>query len=417
MQFTSLSAPWSTAKKVFFRFALLFTCAWIITVPFPLPWLPDTGQWLEPVFKTMAEWIGTGIFHLTGNRTYRLLSDATGLYIHALFLCIISLLAAITWTITDRQRQRSYDRWQYWFTVVVSYYLALQLLIYGFNKVFKWQFYLPEPNTLFTPIGQSYPDLLYWSTMGISREYSIFLGMLEVIAAILLLFKRSRVAGAVLAAGLLLNIVAVNFSFNISVKLHSAFLLWLSGLVLYQYAKPLAAFFSGDPGGKMIFIPAVRQQKGCSWAKLCVVLFLFASTLSVYWKARNWNDDTTARPPFHGAYNVVQFIRNNDTLPPLLTDEFRWRRVFVHRRNYLVVQWMNDEMEDYTFSSDTTAHEWHLNRTDKDPGYTFAYVQPNDSTLFLSGIVQEDTIQLQLDKIPWQQLPVLQKEFTWTIDE
>jgi hypothetical protein len=87
---------------------------------------------------------------------------------------------------------------------------------------------LPEPNLLFTPLGQLDKDILYWSTMGSSYGYNLFLGCTELLTGVLLFFRKTRAIGALAAVFICANIVAVNFSFDISVKLLSSFLLLLS---------------------------------------------------------------------------------------------------------------------------------------------------------------------------------------------
>lgn len=76
-------------------------------------------------------------------------------------------------------------------------YLALILFKYGFDKVFKAQFYLPEPNILFTRFGDLDKDILFWSTMGTSYSYSIILGFIEIGVALLLLISRTKKIGAI----------------------------------------------------------------------------------------------------------------------------------------------------------------------------------------------------------------------------
>ncbi|MBL0334556.1 MAG: hypothetical protein IPP73_04285 [Chitinophagaceae bacterium] len=78
----------------------------------------------------------------------------------------------------------------------------------------------------------------------------------------------------------------------------------------------------------------------------------------MYVKTGNYNDDLDPRPPFHGAWEVTNFIRNNDTLPPILTDKTRWKRVFVHRKGYLIIQGMNDGMQDFKLVTDTIQKRW-----------------------------------------------------------
>jgi hypothetical protein len=107
---------------------------------------------------------------------------------------------------------------------IIRYYLALILFIYGFSKVFKAQFYLPEPNLLFTTLGNLDKDILFWSTIGSSRSYSIFLGIIEIIPAMLLLFRKTSFIGSLIATGVLLHVVAINLLFYFCENLFTFFI-------------------------------------------------------------------------------------------------------------------------------------------------------------------------------------------------
>lgn len=400
------------------RFVFLFASLFILTVPFPHPWIPDIAGFIHPVFEKLVKWSGSNIFHLQHPYTSKIISDSTGLYIHLFNLAILSLLATITWAIVKKQDDN--QKLFYWFRVFISYYLALQLFNYGFNKIFKWQFYLPEPNTLFTAIGQTHRDLMYWSSMGLSRPYTIFAGIAELIAAMLLLFKRTRLAGALLTFFVLCNVVAINFSYDISVKVYSCFLLLLSCIIIAMYWQRLLVFFSNNKNiperNNEIRFNSTTSKRIYVFTKLFIIVIIMFSTLSVYFKENNFNDDKAPRPAFHGAYDVIVFVRNGDTLPPLLTDEFRWRRFFVHRRGYFITQDMADNMQDYQLLVDTVAHNFIIERQDSNEQFKLIYKQYPDSTLSLSGSISNDSLWMKFKPIDLNHLPALQHEFNWTID-
>ena len=113
----------------------------------------------------------------------------------------------------------------YWTHVLVSNMLAFFLLRYGFDKLFKHQFYLPEPNTLYTPVGLLSKDILFWTSMGTSHSYNVFMGLIEIIPAFLLFFKRTRMLGGLISFAVLLNVLMINIGFDITVKILSSFLL------------------------------------------------------------------------------------------------------------------------------------------------------------------------------------------------
>lgn len=405
-------------QKVFSIFIYVFAILFIITVPFPHKFIPDIATYIHPFFEALVKCTGKYIFHIDHYYTTKLISDSTGLYIHVFNLLCISLFTALFLVMINRTR-KNLDRIFYWTSVLISYYLALQLFEYGFSKLFKWQFYLPEPNTLFTTMGNTYPDLMYWSTMGVSRSYTIFAGIVEIIPACLLLFKRTRLAGGVLAFFVLTNVVAINFSYDISVKILSCFLLLLSAVIIAPSFKKLLSFFlvsniSIERKNTTEDL-TIRSKRVYIPIKVGVIGYILFSTLSPYFIENNFNDDGAQRPLFHGAYDVTVFVRNNDTLPPML-NTLRWKRAFVHRKNYFIVQNMYDDMQDYTLVTDTIQHLFILNKEDEKKTLELHYQQLPDSSISLHGIINTDTIAVQLQPNDFKKLPALQKEFNWTID-
>ncbi len=407
MQDNRPSVAWSPARKVFFRFGALLFLLLVLTLPWPQDSLPHPANWFSTLFTKWNGYTGFYLLGLPNTATFKIASDTPGLYIHLLHCLVLAVTGTLIWSVADR-RPRNYDTLRCLLINAAAFYLAIHLFMYGWNKVFKWQFYLPEPNTLYTPLADTYPDLLYWSTMGISRSYSIFLGISEVIAAVFLCFRKTRPAGALLAFTIMINVVAVNFSFNVSVKVYSCLLLLLSACLCYGERRRWWTALFGSKA-------AVNKRKRLLRLSLFAAIILF--TLFPYLKSGTYNDDAAARPPFHGAYDVPVFIHNQDTLPPLITDELRWRRVFIHRQNYLVTQMMDDQMRDYTFRCDTVNHEWWLQDPETGEEKVFAYSQPEPGgALFISGVLGTDTITAMLQPLDWKNKPLLHTPFTWTID-
>jgi len=406
-------------NKIVSRFLFVFVTVFLISLPFPHPYIPDIPAFLQPFFESLVKWTGSAVFHIRRPYTSSLVSDSTGLYIHTFNCSIIAGLAAICWSTLSRSKNGN-PRLFYWFRIAVSYYLALQLFEYGFSKLFKWQFYLPEPNTLYTTLGDIPRDLAYWSTMGLSRPYTVIAGAVEILAAAMLLFKRTRLTGALLAFIVLTNVVAINFCYDISVKILSCFLLLQSIIIITpDWHRITALFFKAkkEPVNNNETVYALPEAKFIHpFIKVSVIAYMLFSTLSVYFTENNFNDDKAPRPAFHGAWDVVLFVKNSDTLQPLLTDTTMWRRVFVHRRGYFITQDMGDHMQDYALVTDTITHHFLIENEYNGLQFNLAYKQYPDHTLSLSGIFGEDSLWLKLRPTDMKKLPALQNEFNWTID-
>jgi uncharacterized membrane protein YphA (DoxX/SURF4 family) len=411
-------ASWSSFRLFCFRAFLLFVILFIISFSFGYHLLPAPGNTLDGFWESLARFTGDHLFHLRQPYPAGLVSDSTVFYINAFNILIVSLLLAFIWGIVFR-KIRSHNQLRYWFTVTVRYYLALQLFIYGFSKVFKAQFYLPEPNILYTTLGNVPKDLLYWSTMGVSRPYTIFLGLAEVLTASLLLFRRTTLAGAFVCTFIMINVTAINFAYDISVKLLSCFLLLLAAYLLSVHGKRITRFFAGQPTEPLKRRTPVlqpRQQWMYRFAKVFLIVTILLESLWVYIRTNNFNDDLAPRPILHGAYYVDDFILNGDTLPPLLTDTVRWKRVFFHRQGYFITEKMNDDMLDYKMEYDLTANDIYITPYRASTPIILSWQQPDTATLLLEGTTGPNKLKLVLHQLDWRQLPVLKKEFNWTVD-
>ncbi|MEZ4887518.1 MAG: hypothetical protein R3E32_22485 [Chitinophagales bacterium] len=415
----STSIQWSFSQKLGFRFAFCFVLLFIFSLPFPNTFLPNVGGYLQPFFEGLIKWFGDNILQIKQIYTFQLISDSTGMYIHTLLLLHIAVVIAIVWSVLDSKRNHLILA--YWFQVFISYYLAFQLFKYGFNKVFKLQFYLPEPNILYSNVGSLSRDILYWSVMGASYSYTVFAGILELIPAFLLLFRRTRLLGALIAFGVLVNVVMINVSFDISVKILSSFLLLLSILIILPDFSNLCRFFLQNQPiltkPYAINYTTKKQFLVYSIGKSLVICLLLLDVLLPYFKANNFNDDLAARPFLHGAYEVKVFAVNHDTIPALLTEQYRWKRIFVHREGYFIAENMQEEMQDFPLQVNTYSKQMTLKeKSGQQLVFEYNY-SSTDSILKLKGILQNDTIHIEAQQINLQQLPLLQKQTNWTIDD
>jgi len=228
-------------KTIFWNFLSVFCLIFVSTFKFEYSILPEIYQWLNPFFEKLVLFSGEYIFGIKKSFNPEISSDSLGHYIHIFNLIWISVLVTLSLKVLLKDKEVNLR--PYLFQSLI-FYLSLQLLIYGLDKVFKAQFFFPEPNTLFTPLKDLSKDILYWSTIGISRSYSLFLGGAEIFVAVILLFRKTRLAGIVLGTGIMINVVAVNFSYDISVKVYSLFLLLGFLILLSPYFNYLYGVFT-----------------------------------------------------------------------------------------------------------------------------------------------------------------------------
>ena len=343
-------------------------------------------------------------------------SDSLGLYLLLLILFIVSLVLVI-WIDLSRISKLNKNKFIYFIRIIATYYLAWILLKYGFDKVFKCQFYLPEPNILFTRVGDLDKDILFWSTMGSSHSYSIFMGLLEIIPGILLLFSKTRNLGVLIAIGVFIQVVAINYSFDISVKLFSSFLLLLS---LFLFAPIWSNFWQllSNPTEKIN--PSVVQYnffdsnfKLTRKIKLVFIGIIWIETISPYCKTQNFNDDNFQRPLLHGAYKMDYSLIGNDRIP---ASENPLKYIFIHRDGYLIFQDQALQMQDYRLEVNPKKQELIIiDYSNKKTFFNYRYSNKTKQ-LTLDLLPKSSKSTYYFKSIDWRKMPLLQKQFHWTVD-
>ncbi|MES2589174.1 MAG: hypothetical protein V4622_09345 [Bacteroidota bacterium] len=320
-------------------FALLFILLFTFTLPFPLQFIEHPAFLFEQGFisfeKVICEFFGLN-FDFQGH----FYSDSPDLLVHTFFLIFFSLLGAFFLSKYFKNRKIE--------TLLItssSYILAFFLIKYGFDKLFKLQFYAPEPNILFTPFGKLDKDILYWSTIGKSYSYNVFLGLLEIIPGILLFHHKTRKLGAFIAFGVLINVLMINISYQIEVKILSSFLVFLSLCILSSYWKEFFAFFIQNKT-----VP-IREREELDLPiklkpllKFTLIFYIFFESIFLAFTTENFNDDLDKRPKFHGTYEIQSSAQEISDLFHL---KQKVKRFFIHRQGYFILQTENDDFFDY----------------------------------------------------------------------
>lgn len=396
-------------KYFLIRFSFLFSFLFIITLPFPYLILPKVGQVLSPLFEGLVQFSGPLLFSLDAKSYTALISDSSGLYVHLFNIAIIAVAIGFTWTAL--WGNRLLPQLSYGLEVLSSYFLSLQLLIYGFNKVFKYQFYFPEPNLLYTRLGELSKDILFWSSMGTSYSYSVFGGLIEILPAVLLLFRKTRVLGTTIALAMLANVVMINIGFDISVKIFSLFLLWLSTLLLVPYLPALARFFKGKPAQLTPQHIPTLSTKGqvltYAIGKPLVVGLIFFEALFPYFQSGVFNGDKAPRHHLVGSYKVTEFKPSSEGTPVL-----NIKRFHIHSQGYLIMEFDDGEMIDYKLDFQPSGQ---LQLTASSSGATVNYQYSWDPKEWLIEL-KSHYHQIKAKKIDISQLPIYDTDSHWTID-
>lgn len=250
-QATDITAP-STMRSRFANFCFHFTFLyWMFhCVPNVLASaVPGLGALLvgsiESVNAMVIEWTARNVFQIgyelvppngSGDTTYNYISIFIGF--------VVSFAFAIVWAMVEG-RPCNFPRRRDALQIGLRYSLALTMVVYGLAKLSFEFSQFPPPRTfqLDKTWGDSSPMNVLWTFMGYSRAYTFFSGIGELVSGVLLLFRRTSVLGALIGIGIMANVVMLNFSYDVPVKIMSSHLLVMACLIVLPNAIRIANVF------------------------------------------------------------------------------------------------------------------------------------------------------------------------------
>ncbi|MFT4532886.1 MAG: hypothetical protein ACJA1A_002330 [Saprospiraceae bacterium] len=208
----------------------------------------NVGQFLT---AGLFEWIYTlivppfaslfGVDNLT--RIQYTGSGDTPFHYYQVFLMICVVFVASFFMLFLMRKKRSVQLFEKIVFMLVRYYLIYQMIIYGLSKVFYLQFMYPNDILLERTLGDMSPMGLMWTFMGSSMGYTMFVGWLEFLGGLFLIFRRTMVFGSLMTFGVMLNVFMLNMCYDVPVKLLSLHMVFMSLYLLYPVAKEVGSFF------------------------------------------------------------------------------------------------------------------------------------------------------------------------------
>ena len=431
---TLTDSSWKLSRKISFRFFCSFFVLYIF--PFPLNSFPFGAEinkisekilgWYYGAFEYVTafwHWLipGVGKNLLNLNKPITIFTNGSGDttydYVFLLTIVLLSILICIAWSVLDRNR-KNYNTAYYWLCVLLRYFLAVIMLSYGFSKVFHLQMPYPYLSRLVQPYGDSSPMGLVWTYVGQSKAFSALVGWSEVICGLLLFFRKTTLVGALFSLIVMGNIVAVNFCYDVPVKLFSSVLEIMALYLAAPYLKKMyQALIQHKPTHINNYYQPVFTKKwqviGIKVLKILIIAdALFSGVKGSIDQGKQYGDNAP-KPPLYGIYNTDLVIRNNDTIPPLTTDTSRWKQLIIQANNYARIKLMNDSMVNYSFKVDTILKKAAgYSYLDTSNEINFHYIKDGDY-LLLNGKIKNDSMFIKLKRFDEKNFRLMSRGFHW----
>jgi len=413
---------WSLPHRVGFRFVFVYLL--VYSFPFPLHSIPGVAQWTQwwtALWHAVVPWVGTHVLHLPYDITVfpNGSGDTTFNYVQVLCFAALALVTTIAWSACDAHRA-AYPRLHDVLRTYVRYVLGATLLSYGFMKVFKSQFPMPSGERLITPYGDSSPMGILWTFMGASTAYTIFSGLAEVIGGVLLFWRRTTLLGAVISTGVMLNVVMLNFCYDVPVKLYSSHLLLMAIFLVAPDLKRIMQVFllhhTADP--RPLAMPFASRALNVvrRIAKIVIVIVFIGQYASNGYTTWVTYGDAAPRPPLCGVYEVESFSRKGDIGPVMADDPARWQQAVMTRYGTLMCEKSDRSWARYRASvndRDKTITLTAIAVRPTSETFVLAYTEPASGMLALDGSLHGEQITVQLRRRDESSFLLLNRGFHW----
>lgn len=247
---------------------------------------------------------------------------------------ILALLLAWVWQKYEK-KTLDFDKVYHFLRVIVRYRLAAALLAYGFIKIFPLLSPYPSLTLLNTPYGDLSAWKIFSLSLGIVPSYQAFLGGFEVLAALLLLNRKTASIGAFIAILFLGNVAMSNLAYEGGEFVYS------SGLTLFAlliFAHDVPKFFSllylrvrTYPESYKHQFRNPRNQYAAKILKTAFILvFVGVYGILVYSGYSNSLNKYPSNPGISelaGVYDVGLFVWQGDTLGVDSDNPVKWEQV------------------------------------------------------------------------------------------
>lgn len=227
-------------NRFFFLFFFLFVLCFNNRA---FSFLDIVMHYLVPLQQEMVFWLAKHVLHRTEpiDSAANGSGDTTYHYVLLLVVLLLSIIGTIFWSAIDYKRSSNKGLFNC-VVVLLRYYVGFTLIHYAVAKLHQGQFPSPSVGGMSTTYGDSSPMGLAWRFMGYSEGYKRFMFVAEMMGA-LLLFRKTATIGAFLSLITCINIMLINYFFDVPVKLLSTALVIMCLVILYPNIVKLFQFF------------------------------------------------------------------------------------------------------------------------------------------------------------------------------
>jgi len=216
---------------------------------------------------------------------------------------------------------------------LLRYGIALDLAMFGFQKLFRLQFVVPMA-MLDQPESRLSGEDLTWTYFAHSYAFACAIGLFQIIGSVLLVYRRTKLIGVFTLLPVMVNICLLNlfYSFETGEQVHAVVLLLGLLYLLFEEYPRLSALFLAKPK------PPVLQLKGRTFWNIVRLSVLFLPVLLI-----SSFHFPKPDPVLGGRYRVTRLWVNEAELSPGNCSDSLIERVYFDRGDHCTLLYHGGE--------------------------------------------------------------------------
>ncbi len=366
------------------------------------PILQNVKRPFNFIANTFMNLINSLFIHRNSVDTSSLVPDFYWAYIAALSLFLMSIIISLLWTIFDKRK--NHQVLFGYVHAIARYYLAFILSFYGITKLFGFQFEANSQNALLYSLPDLSPHQLFWSFMGVSKSYQFFGGLLEIIPAILLVFRRTATLGSIIAIAVLLNVLMLDIGYDTPLKLFLFHLIIIALYILSHDLKKLFNLFVLKQTTALATIVPVFNLKRLKWLYIILKSGLICGFIFLELKSQIAAINETNDAPHSliaGIHKITEFQLSQDSSSKGRGNQLDWKKIALPSDAYrFSVQFSNDSIATYFLKSNPASESMEfVSKEDSSYKIKLDYTRLKSDKWQFTGTIKKDSVRFISTKI------------------
>lgn len=303
----------------------------------------------------------------------------------------IAVVAAIVYVVIWQVRKTNNPATLAFWQGLIRYGVAFDLAEFGWTKICHLQL-VTQISKLDLPYRSFSPSDLFWNFFSHSYLFGCIIGGLQVVGAMLLLFRRTRLAGVFILLPVLANILLMDIFYQIgnSVVVHASIMMAGALYFLFIEFTRLKEFFFAAKDR----LPALPLSNFSKMAIRLSIIYVPLLLIAMHGKADK-------NPQLTGKYEVTQLQIGQEVLHRTSCADSLLTVVYFDIRNGCVFEFNTPQKRwDGTYSKENDQLKIYWRSPAEKPGFTGILTAADDAgRLLLKGMLGKDSMNVTLQKV------------------